>query len=116
KWTRVFEPRAPLLFRYSAIRFNSHRIHYDRDYCTKIEKLPGLVVQTSLICQLFIEMCRSEVPNHELNFFGFKTARQTYDTGNFTIAGTPSSDGREATLWSLDPNGNVSMTATAKFK
>ena len=116
KWTRVFEPRAPLLFRYSAIRFNSHRIHYDRDYCTKIEKLPGLVVQTSLICQLFIEMCRSEVPNHELNFFGFKTARQTYDTGNFTIAGTPSSDGREATLWSLDPNGNVAMTATAKFK
>ncbi len=116
KWTRVFEPRAPLLFRYSAIRFNSHRIHYDRDYCTKIEKLPGLVVQTSLICQLFIEMCCSEVPNHELNFFGFKTARQTYDTGNFTIAGTPSSDGREATLWSLDPNGNVSMTATAKFK
>ena len=116
KWTRVFEPRAPLLFRYSAIRFNSHRIHYDRDYCTKIEKLPGLVVQTSLICQLFIEMCRSEVPNHELNFFGFKTARQTYDTGNFTIAGTPSSDGRETTLWSLDPNGNVSMTATTKFK
>jgi len=116
KWKRVFEPRAPLLFRYSAIRFNSHRIHYDRDYCTKVEKLPGLVVQTSLICQLLIEMCRSEVPNHPLSYFGFKTARQTYDTGNFTIAGTPSADGREATLWSLDPNGNVSMTATARFK
>ncbi len=116
KWKRVFEPRAPLLFRYSAIRFNSHRIHYDRDYCTKVEKLPGLVVQTSLICQLLIEMCRSEVPNHPLSYFGFKTARQTYDTGNFTIAGTPSTDGREATLWSLDPNGNVAMTATAKFK
>ena len=116
KWKRVFEPRAPLLFRYSAIRFNSHRIHYDRDYCTKVEKLPGLVVQTSLICQLFIEMCRSEAPNRPLSYFGFKTARQTYDTGNFTIAGTPSADGHEATLWSLDPNGNVAMTATAKFK
>ena len=116
KWQRVFEPKSPLLFRYSAIRFNSHRIHYDRDYCTKVEKLPGLVVQTSLICQLLIEMCRSEVPNHPLSYFGFKTARQTYDTGNFTIAGTPSTDGREATLWSLDPNGNVAMTATAKFK
>ncbi len=116
KWKRVFEPRSPLLFRYSAIRFNSHRIHYDRDFCTKVEKLPGLVVQTSLICQLLIEMCRSEVPIHPLSYFGFKTARQTYDTGNFTIAGTPSTDGREATLWSLDPNGNVAMTATAKFK
>jgi hypothetical protein len=41
--------------------------------------------------------------------------RQTYDTGNFTIAGAPSADGKEAALWSLDPNGNVSMTATAKF-
>ena len=116
KWKRVFEPRASLLFRYSAIRFNSHRIHYDRDYCVKVEKLPGLVVQTSLICQLFIEMCRSEVRSHQLSYFGFKTARQTYDTGNFTIAGTPSADGSEAVLWSLDPNGNVAMTATAKFK
>jgi len=116
KWKRVFEPRAPLLFRYSAIRFNSHRIHYDRDYCTRVEKLPGLVVQTSLICQLFIEMCRSEVPHRPLTYFGFQTVRQTYDTGNFTIAGTPSTEGREATLWSLDPNGNVAMTATAKFK
>ena len=115
KWKRVFEPKTPLLFRFSAIRFNSHRIHYDRDYVTKVEKLPGLVVQTSLICQLMIEMCRSEVPSRPLNYFGFQTARQTYDTGNFTIAGTPSADGREVTLWSLDSNGNVTMTATAKF-
>src|SRR3989442_4137000 len=115
KWKRVFEPKTPLLFRFSAIRFNSHRIHYDRDYVTKVENLPGLVVQTSLICQLMIEMCRSEVPNRPLTYFGFQTARQTYDTGNFTIAGTPGADGREAALWSLDANGNVTMTATAKF-
>ncbi len=115
KWKRVFEPKTPLLFRFSAIRFNSHRIHYDRDYVTKVEKLPGLVVQTSLICQLMIEMCRTEVPSRPLSYFGFQTARQTYDSGNFTIAGTPSTDGREATLWSLDSNGNVTMTATAKF-
>lgn len=115
KWKRVFEPKAALLYRYSAIRFNSHRIHYDRDYVTKVEKLPGLVVQTSLICQLMIELCRSEAPNRPLSYFGFQTARQTYDTGNFTIAGLPSADGREATLWSVDSNGNVTMTATAKF-
>ena len=114
KWKQVFEPKAALLFRFSAIRFNSHRIHYDRDYVTKVEKLPGLVVQTSLICQLLIEMCRKEVTG-PLTSFGFQTVRQTYDTGNFTIAGTPSADGKEATLWALDPNGNVSMTATAKF-
>lgn len=116
KWKRVFEPRAALLFRFSAIRFNSHRIHYDRDYVTKVEKLPGLVVQSSLICQLLIEMCRSEMPNRPLTYFSFQAVRQTYDTGNFTIAGTLSADGSEATLWSLDSNGNVAMTATAKFQ
>jgi 3-methylfumaryl-CoA hydratase len=115
KWKQIFEPKAALLFRFSAIRFNSHRIHYDRDYVTKVEKLPGLVVQTSLICQLMIEMCRREVPSRPLRFFGFETIRQTYDTGNFTIAGSPAADGSEAKLWSLDPNGNVSMIATAKF-
>ena len=115
KWRKVFEPTPTLLFRFSALRFNSHRIHYDRDYVTKVEKLPGLVVQTSLICQLMIEICRSEMPNRTLSAFGFQTARQTYDTGNFTIAGTPSADGREARLWSLDASDNVTMTATAKF-
>jgi 3-methylfumaryl-CoA hydratase len=114
KWRQVFEPKAALLFRFSAIRFNSHRIHYDRDYVTKVEKLPGLVVQTSLICQLLIEMCGREV-NRPLTWFGFQTVRQTYDTGNFTIAGAPSADGKEAALWAIDPNGNVSMTAAAKF-
>jgi hypothetical protein len=55
------------------------------------------------------------MPNRTLSAFGFQTARQTYDTGNFTVAGGPSADGREATLWSLDANGNVTITATAKF-
>lgn len=115
EWKRVIEPSATLLFRYCAIRFNSHRIHYDRDYVTRVENLPGLVVPTGLVCQLMIEMCRSEVPNRPLGYFGFQTARQTYDTGNFTIAGLPGADGREARLWSIDSSGNVTMTATAHF-
>jgi 3-methylfumaryl-CoA hydratase len=115
KWQRVIEPKAALLFRFSAIRFNSHRIHYDRDYVTKVEKLPGLVVQSSLVSQLLIELCRSELPGRKLTSFGFQSARQIYDTGNFTIAGAPTTDGREASLWALDANGNVAMAATAKF-
>ena len=114
-WSQVIEPNPPLLFRFSAIRYNSHRIHYDRDYVTKIEKLPGLVVQSSLISQLLIEMCRKELPTRQLKSFDFKSARQIYDTGKFTIAGNPSADGLEATLWALDQEGRVSMTATAKL-
>jgi 3-methylfumaryl-CoA hydratase len=114
-WRQAVEPNPPLLFRFSAIRFNSHRIHYDRDYVTKIEKLPGLVVQSSLISQLMIEMCRKELPARRLASFDFKGLRQIYDTGSFTIAGNPSANGREAQLWALDGDGRLAMTATAKF-
>ena len=116
KWQQTIEPNAPLLFRFSAIRFNSHRIHYDRDYVTKVEKLPGLVVQSSLISQLLIEMCRREVPSKRLTNFDFQNLRSVYDTGGkFTIAGAPSGDGNSATLWALDGEGKLAMLATAKF-
>jgi 3-methylfumaryl-CoA hydratase len=114
-WKQVFEPNPPLLFRFSAIRFNSHRIHYDRDYVTKVEKLPGLVVQSSLISQLMIEMCRKELPARQLKSFDFKSFRQIYDTGKFTVAGNAAADGREAALWALDADARVAMTGTAKF-
>jgi len=116
KWQQVIEPNPPLLFRFSAIRFNSHRIHYDRDYVTKVEKLPGLVVQSSLISQLLIEMCRRELPNRRLSQFDFQNLRSVYDSGGkFGLAGKPSTDGREATLWALDGEGRLAMLANAKF-
>jgi 3-methylfumaryl-CoA hydratase len=114
KWQQTIEPNTPLLFRFSAIRFNSHRIHYDRDYVTKVEKLPGLVVQSSLISQLLIEMCRRELPSRRITNFDFQNLRSVYDSGGkFTIAGLPSGDG--ATLWALDGDGKLAMLATAKF-
>jgi 3-methylfumaryl-CoA hydratase len=115
KWQQTIEPNPPLLFRFSAIRFNSHRIHYDRDYVTKIEKLPGLVVQSSLISQLLMEMCRREQPERRMANFDFQNLRSVYDTGGkFTIAGVPSDGGREARLWAIDGTGKLAMVATAK--
>ena len=114
-WRRVIEPSPVLLFRFSAIRYNSHRIHYDRDYVTQVEKLPGLVVQGTLVSQLLIEMCRGELPGRQIASFSYQASRQIYDTGPFTIAGAPAADGRGAALWALDPDGNLAMTATAKF-
>jgi hydroxyacyl-ACP dehydratase HTD2-like protein with hotdog domain len=62
-----------------------------------------------------MEMCRKELPSRQLKSFDFKSARQIYDTGKFTIAGTPTADGSSAQLWALDSQGRVAMTATAKF-
>ena len=114
-WRRVVEPNPALLFRFSALRFNSHRIHYDRDYVTKVEGLPGLVVQGTLVSQLLIEMCRSELPGRKLASFGYRAVRQLYDTGPFTIGGAPAAGGREAELWAAAADGSLAMTATAKF-
>ncbi|MEK7783045.1 MAG: MaoC family dehydratase N-terminal domain-containing protein [Candidatus Binatota bacterium] len=113
-WRRVVEPNPVLLFRFSAIRFNSHRIHYDRDYVTKVEGLPGLAVQGTLVSQLLIEMCRSELPARKMTYFGYQAVRQLYDTGPFTIAGAPAAGG-EAALWAVAADGTLAMTATAKF-
>jgi 3-methylfumaryl-CoA hydratase len=116
KWHQVVEPNPPLLFRFSAIRFNSHRIHYDRDYVTKVEKLPGLVVQSSLISQLLIEMCRRELPSRRITNFDFQNLRSVYDTGGkFTLAGAPAADGRKAALWALDGENKLAMLAEATF-
>ena len=57
-WRQSIDPEPVLLFRFSAVKFNSHRIHYDRDYAIKVEVFPGLVVPGTLVAQLFIEMCR----------------------------------------------------------
>ena len=116
KWNQTVEPNAPLLFRFSAIRFNSHRIHYDRDYVTKVEKLPGLVVQSSLISQLLMEMCRRELPAKPMTNFDFQNLRSVYDVdGKVTLQGKPRADNREATLWALDGKGNLAMLVAAKF-
>ena len=116
KWNQTVEPNPPLLFRFSAIRFNSHRIHYDRDYVTKVEKLPGLVVQSSLISQLLMEMCRRELPGKRMTNFDFQNLRSVYDSdGKFTLHGKPSSDSKQAALWALDAKGNLAMLVTAKF-
>ncbi len=82
---------------------------------TRVEGLPGLAVQGTLVSQLLIEMCRTEMPTRRIIYFGYEAASQIYDTGPFTIAGAPADDGGEATLWAAAADGRVAMTATARF-
>jgi 3-methylfumaryl-CoA hydratase len=57
-WQREIRPSDPMLFRYSALTFNSHRIHYDRRYVTETEGYPGLIVHGPLIATLLIDLLR----------------------------------------------------------
>src|SRR5438445_398175 len=65
-WTRNWVPDDVLLFRYSALTFNGHRIHYDRRYVTEAEGYPGLIVHGPLIATLLLDLLRHERPDAEV--------------------------------------------------
>ncbi len=114
RWKRVIEPDPVLLFRYSALIFNGHRIHYDRDYVTQVEGYPGLIVHGPLIATLLMDLCRRENPDARLSRFDYRAKSPIFDLGPFTVAGNPQ-DGDKASLWALDHEGRVAMTAEAEF-
>jgi 3-methylfumaryl-CoA hydratase len=78
-WQRRLVPDDVLLFRYSALTFNGHRIHYDRRYVTEVEGYPGLIVHGPLIATLLLELLRRQAPEAELRSFQFKAVRPTFD-------------------------------------
>lgn len=113
-WRRAVDPDPVLMFRHSALTFNSHRIHYDRDY-VRDHGYPGLLVQGTLIARLMLELLHDRRPDADLAGFSFRSGRPLYDTGPFTIEGEPSEDGREVTFRALGPDG-IAMTATAELR
>jgi len=112
-WRREIHPDPVLLFRYSAVTFNSHRIHYDHPYVTKVEGYPGLVVHGPLTATLLVDLLRRNRPDAMLRSYAFRALRPLYDTAAFTTCGKPDADGRGAKLWTRDVEGAVTMEATA---
>ncbi len=110
-WQRTVVPDDVLLFRYSALTFNGHRIHYDRKYVTEVEGYPGLVVHGPLIATLLLDLLRRELPNAQVASFQFKAVRPTFDLQPFSVCGRR--DGSTVTLWAQDHEGWLTMHATA---
>ena len=111
-WRREITPDDVLLFRYSALTFNGHRIHYDRRYVTEVEGYPGLVVHGPLIATLLLDLLRRERPGAWLTAFSFRAVRPTFDLHPFSVCGEPSADGRSVHLWAQDHEGWLTMDAT----
>jgi 3-methylfumaryl-CoA hydratase len=114
-WEQVIDPDPVTLFRFSAIRFNSHRIHYDRRYTVDVEGHPGLIVQGTLINHLMVEMARGSVPGKMLRGLDFRIHKPVYDTGPFSIRGARNAGSEGAKLWAHDADGVLSMTADAAY-
>jgi 3-methylfumaryl-CoA hydratase len=112
-WQRTFVPDPVSLFRYSALTFNGHRIHYDRSYVTQEEGYPGLIVHGPLIATLLMDLLRRHMPQAQVASFQFRAVRPTLDLHAFTLNGRPSVDGRTIDLWSADHEGWLTMQAQA---
>jgi 3-methylfumaryl-CoA hydratase len=115
-WQREIVPDDVLLFRYSALTFNGHRIHYDRRYVTEVEGYPGLVVHGPLIATLLMDLLRREMPAVEVATFRFKAVRPTFDLNPFRVNGALHDDGRSVHLWAQDHEGWLTMDATATLR
>jgi 3-methylfumaryl-CoA hydratase len=115
KWRREIRPDPVLLFRYSAVTFNSHRIHYDQPYVTKVEGYPGLVVHGPLTATLLVDLFRRSKPGTALRSFSFRALRPLYDTASFWTCGEPDDAARSAKLWTRDAEGAVTMQAAASW-
>lgn len=97
------------LFRFSALTFNAHRIHYDRPYATGEEGYPALVVHGPFLATLLMDHFLRQEPGAEVAGFSFRAMRPVFDVDPFTLGLTP--DGRGGDLGVVDAAGGLAMTA-----
>lgn len=105
---RNIEPDPVLLFRYSALTFNGHRIHYDREYCQQEEGYPGLIFHGPLTATFLMELVRSK---KEIKKFKFKALRPLFDHLSCSVHGR--TDGDRVLLWAKDSMQQRAMEAEA---
>jgi len=107
-WSRSFEPSAVQLFRFSALTYNGHRIHYDRPYATGVEHYPGLVVHAPLLVILLLDLLPPELAASARSL-RFRAVRPSFDIGPVSLRGKR--EHNEIALWSADHENFVGMQA-----
>lgn len=114
EFERELVPDPVLLFRFSALTFNGHRIHYDRDYAVGEEGYAGLVVHGPLSATLLLDLVRAQVPGADIAHYDYRAVRPLIDGNPFRVQGCRSDTG--LSLWVLDHGGAVTMQATATLR
>jgi 3-methylfumaryl-CoA hydratase len=114
-WTRKVMADPVLLFRFSALTFNGHRIHYDQPYVTGTEGYPGLIVHGPLLGMLQIELARRSNPDRIPRSFEFRALSPVYGGSAFSVQARRESDGSVAT-WIADGKGGLAQQGKATFQ
>ena len=112
-WTRLVVPDTRLLFRFSALTFNAHRIHYDRPYAIQEEGYPGLVVHGPLTAMLLLKLVRDNT-SRSVTAFSFRGVSPLFDSSPFRLVASPSETGLE--LEAQGPDGKTAVTASAELQ
>jgi len=112
-WKRVHKADAVSLFRFSAITFNPHRIHYDAPYATGIEGYPGLVVHGPYSQHCLIDFVRDNTPGKSIATFDMRARAPLFEPDPFTLVGRPTEGGKACEVWAMTPHGTIAMQATA---
>jgi 3-methylfumaryl-CoA hydratase len=114
-WRRTLTPDAVMLFRYSALTFNGHRIHYDREYVKNVEGYPGLIVHGPLIATLLVDLIGRNAPGMRVESFAFRAVSPLFDGSEMSVnASLPAGDGT-ISLWAANAAGGLAMSAEAKI-
>lgn len=113
-WRREVETNEGVLFRYSALIFNAHRIHYDIDYCRDVEGYPGLIVHGPLQTTLLLDLCRRH-DSRPVRTLDYRATHPVFHQEKFSVNGQPSADGKSVELWTANAAGCYAMRGTATF-
>ena len=113
-WRRRLTPDAVLLFRFSALLFNAHRIHYDLDYATRCEGYPGIIVHGPLTATLLLDLAARYLGDNAIGNFQFRGVSPAFSGSPLTLLGRR--EGADAMLLAEGDDGRQVMTASARIR
>ncbi len=114
RWRRSWATDPVLLFRYSALTYNGHRIHYDADYARAVEGYPGLVVHGPLLATLMLDLVRRELPARTVGSFSFRAVSPLIAGEELTVHGEPEDEC--VRLWVTGPEARLAMEGMAAVR
>ncbi|WP_316156950.1 FAS1-like dehydratase domain-containing protein [Cupriavidus sp. BIC8F] len=115
EWVHEVATDPVLLFRFSALTFNGHRIHYDKQYVTAVEHYPDLIVHGPLQAMLLLELVRKNLPDAVVKSFSFRGVRPTFVPQRIFVCGKRNQVGKTVELWIRHEDGALAMSATAEL-
>ena len=115
-WRQTITPDPVSLFRFSAITFNPHRIHYDRPYTTETEGYPGLVVHGPFTQLCLTNFVRHNNPGRAIRTFHMRARAPLFEGTPFDLVGRPTEGGNACEAWAVTPSGTIAMQATATLE